>query len=94
MDDKVVQYIPVFGSYGKNYVTIRHCLTHMTGIQSDPFKQASVTAKRKYNSLEEEVADFAKKEIQKKRDPQHPCPVTPVCCKTVCQCGGVYGMGR
>ena len=64
LDDKVVQYIPIFGSYAKNYVTIRHCLTHMTGIETDPFKQASITSKRKYNSLEEEVADFAKKEIQ------------------------------
>jgi len=24
LDDKVVQYIPVFGSYAKNYITIRH----------------------------------------------------------------------
>jgi len=64
LDDKIVQYIPIFGSYAKNYITIRHCLTHMTGIETDPFKQASLTAKRKYNSLEEEVTDFAKKEIQ------------------------------
>ena len=64
LDDKVVQYIPIFGSYAKNYITIRHCLTHMTGIQTDPFKQASLTSKRKFSSLEEEVAEFAKKEIQ------------------------------
>ncbi|RYY00070.1 MAG: class A beta-lactamase-related serine hydrolase, partial [Gammaproteobacteria bacterium] len=27
LDDKIAQYIPVFGSYAKNYVTVRHCLT-------------------------------------------------------------------
>jgi len=64
LDDKIVQYLPIYGSYAKNYVTIRHCLTHMTGIQTDPFKTASVTAKQKFESLEEEVNSYAKKEIQ------------------------------
>ncbi|HEY0042411.1 MAG TPA: serine hydrolase [Flavisolibacter sp.] len=64
LDDKVTQYIPIFGSYAKNFITIRHCLTHLTGIETEPFKTASLTSKRKYSSLEEEVADFAKKEIQ------------------------------
>ncbi len=64
LDDKIVQYLPIYGNYAKNYVTIRHCLTHMTGIQTDAFKTASLTAKRKYESLEEEVNDYAKKEIQ------------------------------
>lgn len=64
LDDKVADYLPVFSSYAKNYVTIRHCLTHQTGIQTDAFKTASLTAKRKYESLEEEAADYAKKEIQ------------------------------
>lgn len=64
LDDKIVQYLPVYGSYAKNFVTIRHCLTHQTGIQTEAFKTASLTAKRKFESLEEEVNDFAKKEIQ------------------------------
>ena len=64
LDDKIVQYLPIYGSYAKSYVTIRHCLTHRMGIQAEPFKTASLTAKRKYESLEEEANDYAKKEIQ------------------------------
>ncbi|HYO21222.1 MAG TPA: serine hydrolase domain-containing protein [Flavisolibacter sp.] len=64
LDDKIIQYLPIYESYAKKYVTIRHCLTHMTGIQAEPFKTASITAKRKYESLEEEVNDYARKEIQ------------------------------
>src|SRR5688572_7015420 len=64
LDDKISKYLPVFESYGKGYITIRHCLSHMTGIQSEAFKLASFLGNKKYNSLEEEVNDFAKKEIQ------------------------------
>ena len=32
LDDKVVKYIPEFDKYFKGYITIRHCLSHMTGI--------------------------------------------------------------
>ena len=35
LDDKVVKYIPEFDKYFKSYITIRHCLSHMTGIQDD-----------------------------------------------------------
>ena len=63
LDDKISKYIPIFESYFKSYVTIRHCLSHMTGIEAESFKLTSFTSKRKYNSLEEEVNAFAKKEI-------------------------------
>jgi CubicO group peptidase (beta-lactamase class C family) len=59
LDDKVSQYIPIFEKYYKSYITIRHCLTHYTGIQSDKLFQ-----KNKFKTLEEEVIDIAsKKEI-------------------------------
>ncbi len=64
LDDMVSKYLPIFESYGKNYVTIRHCLSHMTGIQSEPVKILKLLERKKYNSLEEEVNEFAKKEIQ------------------------------
>jgi len=64
LDDKVSRYLPIFESYGKNYITIRHCLSHMTGIQSEPIKILKLLEKKKFNSLEEEVNEFAKKEIQ------------------------------
>ena len=65
LDDKVSKYIPLFATYNKNYITIRHCLSHMTGIQSEVSKLVKFVAQpKKYNSLEDEVNDFAKKEIQ------------------------------
>lgn len=65
LDDKVSSYLPVFEKYGKNYITIRHCLSHFTGIQAEPASRASkLLEKKKFASLEEEVAYFAAKEIQ------------------------------
>lgn len=64
LDDKVGKYIPVFDNYGKSYITIRNCLSHMTGIQADPVTLMKLLQRKKYRSLEEEVNDFAKKEIQ------------------------------
>jgi len=64
LDDMVSKYLPIFESYGKNYITIRHCLSHMTGIQSEPIRIVKLLEKKKFNSLEEEVNEFAKKEIQ------------------------------
>ena len=64
LDDKVSQYIPIFSTYGKNYITIRHCLSHFTGIQSEPIRILKLLERKKFNSLEEEVESFAKKEIQ------------------------------
>jgi CubicO group peptidase (beta-lactamase class C family) len=64
LDDKVSQYIPLFATYNKNYITIRHCLSHMTGIKSEPITLLKLLQRKKYNSLEEEVNDFAKREIQ------------------------------
>jgi CubicO group peptidase (beta-lactamase class C family) len=63
LDDKVSQYLPVFESYRKGYITIRHCLSNQTGIGNNGFKLAALFEKSKYNSLEEEIPDIAKKEI-------------------------------
>jgi CubicO group peptidase (beta-lactamase class C family) len=64
LDDKVVKYLPIFEKYGKNYITIRHCLSHMTGIQTEPMKLLKLLERKKFASLEEEVNSFAAKEIQ------------------------------
>jgi len=63
LDDKVSQFLPVYEKYGKNYITIRHCLSHFTGIESERGMKALLDRK-KFPSLEEEVESFAKKEIQ------------------------------
>lgn len=53
LDDRVVQYIPLFGKYSKSYITIRHCLTNTTGIRAE--------GKTKFESLEEEINSYASK---------------------------------
>ena len=64
LDDKVSKYLPVFESYGKNYITIRHCLSHQTGIQGPANILERMFDRKKFTTLDEEVTEFAKKEIQ------------------------------
>lgn len=64
LDDKVVKYIPEFEKYFKSYITIRQCLSHTTGIEDDDKFLKRILERRKYNTLEEEVNAFAKKEIR------------------------------
>lgn len=64
LDDAVVKYIPEFGKYFKNYITIRHCLSHMTGIQDDDKFIRRIFERRKFASLEEEVNEFARRKIR------------------------------
>ncbi|HKP33004.1 MAG TPA: serine hydrolase domain-containing protein [Chitinophagaceae bacterium] len=64
LDDKVTDYIPLYAKYSKNYITIRHCLTHNTGIESD-FNMNKLFQKGKFKTLEEEAIHFAsKREIE------------------------------
>ena len=63
LNDKVSQYLPIFEKYGKNYITLRHCLSHFTGIESEQCMKG-LLQRKKFASLEEEVESFAKKEIQ------------------------------
>ncbi|MCR6719929.1 MAG: beta-lactamase family protein [Chitinophagaceae bacterium] len=65
MDDKVSTYIPEFGRYAKNYITLRTCLSHTTGV-SQPEKFMNKGNRWKPNSsLEEEVNIYARKEIRR-----------------------------
>lgn len=64
LDDKVSRYLPIFGSYFKNYLTIRHCLSHFTGIQAETPKLKKMFEKKKFSSLEDLVNEYAKKNIQ------------------------------
>ena len=63
LDDKVSTYLPIFETYGKSYITIRQCLSHQTGITDNQKIIAKILERRKFESLEEEVNSFAKKEI-------------------------------
>ena len=62
LDDKVSKYIPDFELYGKNYITIRHCLSHYTGIKTETGLRG-ILAFRKNKLLEDEVKAFARSEI-------------------------------
>ena len=35
LDDKIGKWLPEFDKYGKSYITIRLCLSHMTGIEDE-----------------------------------------------------------
>jgi CubicO group peptidase (beta-lactamase class C family) len=60
LDDKVTQYIPLFGKYMKGYITIRNCLTHTTGIKTDGSIEKPMQ-KVKFETLEDMVATYANK---------------------------------
>jgi len=60
LDDKVSAYIPLYSKYSKSYITIRNCLTHNTGIESD-FNMAHLFQKSKFKTLEDEAVFFASK---------------------------------
>ncbi len=64
LDDKITKWLPEYEKYAKNYITIRTCLSHMTGIRSEPITILKLLEKKKFNSLEDEVNSFAAKDIQ------------------------------
>ena len=64
LDDPVVKYLPVFEKYMKKYITIRHCLAHMTGIADDDKFLKKILQRKKFESLDEEVEAFAAREIR------------------------------
>ncbi len=47
LEDKVARYLPEFAQKGKNDITIRHLLTHTTGLQAfRPFYKEGITTRR------------------------------------------------
>ncbi len=65
IDDPVQKYLPAFGKYFKGYITIRHCLSQMTGIEPKD-KMHALGQRKKYSSLEEEVNDLVMLNIRAK----------------------------
>jgi CubicO group peptidase (beta-lactamase class C family) len=60
LDDKIAEYLPEFAKYGKNYITIRNCLAHSSGIQVGKSK----LFEKSKNTLDEETKNYAAREIQ------------------------------
>jgi CubicO group peptidase (beta-lactamase class C family) len=64
LDDPVMNYLPVFEKYMKKYITIRHCLSHMTGIDDEGRLLKKIFERKKFESLDEEINAFAAREIR------------------------------
>lgn len=65
LDDKIGRWLPEFDRYGKGYITVRLCLSHMTGISDEKLSLKTILERRKFSSLEDEVNAFAaKREIR------------------------------
>jgi CubicO group peptidase (beta-lactamase class C family) len=64
LDDKVGKYVPELDRYGKSYITFRHCLAHLTGIEDEGKFLKKLFQRKKFSSLEEEVNSFAAREIR------------------------------
>jgi CubicO group peptidase (beta-lactamase class C family) len=60
LDDKVTQYIPLFGKYMKGYITIRNCLTNTTGIKTDEAVEKP-RERTHFETLEDLVSTYANK---------------------------------
>jgi len=63
LDEKVSKYLPIFETYGKTYITIRQCLSHTTGITDNSKSIGGFLSRKKFESLDEEVNSYVKKEI-------------------------------
>lgn len=64
LDDPVAKYLPIYGTYAKSYLTIRHCLANVTGIEPEKEGVQKIFQKTKFPNLEEEVNAIAKREIK------------------------------
>jgi CubicO group peptidase (beta-lactamase class C family) len=62
-DDTIGKYLPVFTNYHKGFITIRQCLSHTTGVESEQINLWTLLERRKYNSLADEVNNFALKPL-------------------------------
>ncbi len=61
VNDTIGKFLPVFTKYHKGFITIKQCLSHTTGIESEKITLRSILERRKFNSLAEEVNSFALK---------------------------------
>ena len=59
LDDKVSKYLPIYATYAKKYLTIRHCLANVTGMASEKGGVERFFQKKKFETLEDEVNAYA-----------------------------------
>lgn len=61
LDDKAAKYIPILGKYMKGYITLKHGLTHTTGLEAEKTGVGKIVPKARFESLEEQMEYFASK---------------------------------
>jgi CubicO group peptidase (beta-lactamase class C family) len=60
LDDKVSKFLPIFSKYSKGYITIKDCITHLTGIEGPSIGSLKdMNNPKKFSSLDELVNDIA-----------------------------------
>ena len=60
LDDKVSKFLPIFSKYSKGYITIRDCITHLTGIEGSSIGSLKdMNNPKKFSNLDELVNDIA-----------------------------------
>ncbi len=64
LDDKIGRWVPEFDRQGKAYITVRHCLAHLTGIEDEGKLLKKLFQRRKFENLEDEVNSLASREIR------------------------------
>jgi CubicO group peptidase (beta-lactamase class C family) len=64
LDDKINKWLPEFEKYFKNYITVRQCLSHMTGISDEGILLKKILQRKRFSSLEEEVNYIASQKIR------------------------------
>ncbi|MBS1932393.1 MAG: beta-lactamase family protein [Bacteroidetes bacterium] len=61
LEDSIGKFLPLFSQYGKGHIKIKHCLSHTTGIESEPLNLFTILHENSYSSLETQVDDIARK---------------------------------
>lgn len=65
LDDTVGKFLPIMTTYNKGAITIRQCLSHLTGIKPASLKE-EVNEITGANTMDEAIENIAKKEMEGK----------------------------
>lgn len=63
LDDPVSKYLPIFEKHMKGYITLRHCLTHTSGLDGDAAGVMKLSQKNKFENLQAQVEYYATKKL-------------------------------
>jgi CubicO group peptidase (beta-lactamase class C family) len=58
LDDSVGRWLPVLSAHGKGNITVRQCLSHLTGIREPPLRE-SLLEMRRVRSMDEAIDEIA-----------------------------------